>query len=438
MKIDSQGLPAALIADELNEQMRKNPYVVVTAPPGAGKSTLLPLTILQGLSQDGDNADVSSSGQGRILVLEPRRIAARQIAMRMAEMLGEEVGHTVGYRVRFENRTSAATRIEVVTEGILTRMLIDDTTLEGISAIIFDEFHERSIHTDVALALTRELQQVLRPDLKVVIMSATIDAAGLCQELHAPLVQSEGRMFPVDIRRGKEEADTRNVAEVMARCILMAHRQHEGDILAFLPGQADIMRCHDLLKDAFTDFPLTHLCPLYGQLTPAEQHRAIAPSPEGQRKIVLATNIAETSLTIEGVRIVVDSGLCRTMVFDSQSSLSRLQTVRISLDMAKQRSGRAGRVAAGVCFRLWTMATEHRMDEQRTAEILTADLAPMLLDVAAWGESRVERLPWLTPPPRAAVAEATKLLTSLGALADGKITPRGRELAKLPDRKSVG
>lgn len=445
-------LPAYSIAADVNRRLRESACLVVTAPPGAGKSTVLPLTMLDGLDDLSRNPGASnpskepaaSCSSGKILMLEPRRLAARAVAERMAELLGEDVGQTVGYRVRFESKVSAATRIIVVTEGILTRMLIDDPTLDGVDVVIFDEFHERSIHSDVSLALTREAQQLLRPDLRVVIMSATIDATGICAALAsedgrpAPLVESEGRMFPVEVHLDETTATAENCAERVAAAVREAVAQHEGDVLAFLPGEGEIRRCEGVLAAAFAADPTIKLAMLYGNLSLAEQRRAIAPSPEGERKIVLATNIAETSLTIEGVRIVIDSGLCRTMVYDPQSSLSRLQTVRISMDMATQRSGRAGRTAPGVCFRLWTMATEHRMAEQRTAEILTADLAPMLLDVAAWGESRVERLPWLTPPPRAAVAEATKLLTSLGALADGKITARGRELAKLPTHPRIG
>lgn len=430
----AQALPAHAIADTLNARLAQQSCVIVTAPPGAGKSTVLPLTMLQAIHE------------GRIIMLEPRRIAARAVAERMADLIGEPVGKTVGYRVRFESKTSAATRIEVVTEGILTRMLIDDPALDGIATVIFDEFHERSIHTDVALALTREAQSVLRPDLHIVIMSATIDAAAICQALSsetgfpAPLIESEGRMFPVAIHHSTETATAENCTESVAQAVREAVTKHKGDVLAFLPGEGEIKRCAELLQtftERFLDEPL-YIAPLYGSLPLSEQRRAILPSRDGERKIVLATNIAETSLTIEGVRIVIDSGLCRTMVFDAQSGLSRLETVRISKDMAEQRTGRAGRVAEGVCYRLWTIATEHRMAEQRTAEILTADLAPMVLDVSAWGESHPERLPWITPPPKAAVAEATKLLTSLKAIADGRLTQHGQRLAKMPCHPRIG
>ena len=390
----------------------------MTAPPGAGKSTLLPLTILD------------AKPEGKIVMLEPRRVAARQIAERMAWMLGEPVGKTVGYRMRFEQCVSAGTRIEVVTEGILVRRLGDDPGLEGVAVVIFDEFHERSLTTDVALALTREARSVLRPDLKLVLMSATIDTTGLCAALDLPLIESEGKMFPVEVVRGAVEAVPENVAELVARTVREAHRAHEGDILAFLPGEADIRRCAELLGDSLSP---TQVFPLYGMLSGADQRRAIAPSGQGERKVVLATPIAETSLTIEGVRVVVDGGLCRKPVFDPQRGLSRLETVRISRDMAAQRTGRAGRVAPGVCYRLWSLATEQRMADIRVPEVLEADLAPTVLDIAAWGENHPERLSWLTPPPSYALTQARRLLVSLDAVDEsGAITPHGRRLAALP------
>ena len=411
-------LPAGGIAARVNESLRSVPRLVVTAPPGAGKSTLLPLTMLQAM------------GEGRIIVLEPRRIAARQIAERMAEMIGERVGETVGYRVRFETRVSKATRIEVVTEGILTRMMVDDATLDGISAVVFDEFHERSLTSDVALALVREVQQVLRPDLRIVIMSATIDTSTLCEALDAPLVESDGRMHHVDIIHADDDIDPRGIADAVARTVAKAHRQHDGDILAFLPGQAEIERCLEMLSGSLG---ATRVLPLYGMLSPQEQRLAISPSGDGERKVVLATPVAETSLTIEGVRVVVDSGYCRTMVFDPRNSMSHLETVRISLDMARQRAGRAGRVADGVCYRLWTRPLESRMDECRQPEIMDADMAPTLLDVAAWGGGDVMSLPWLTPPPQAHVASASALLRSLGAVDEaGHITRHGRSMQQMP------
>ena len=405
------------MAGKVNDVLSERGRAVVTAPPGAGKSTLLPLTILE-------------SVPGKVLMLEPRRVAARQIAERMAWMMGEPVGKTVGYRMRFEHKVSADTRVEVLTEGVLVRWLVDDPGLDGVSVVIFDEFHERSITTDVALALTREAQQVLRPDLKILLMSATIDTEALCRELDAPLVESKGKMFPVEVLRGKEEAKPENAAELVALTVRLAHRDNEGDILAFLPGEADIRRCAELLGTALAP---TQVFPLYGMLSAAEQRKAIAPSAAGERKVVLATPIAETSITIEGVRVVVDSGLCRKPVFDPQRGLNRLETVRISQDMAAQRTGRAGRVAPGVCYRLWSLATEQRMASIRVPEILEADLAPTVLDIAAWGESHPERLSWLTPPPAYSLSQARQLLQSLDAVDDvGRITPHGRKLAALP------
>lgn len=391
--------------------------LIVTAPPGAGKSTVLPLTILEAFPE------------GKILMLEPRRVAARQIAERMAFLMGEPVGKTVGYRIRFETRVSRETRIEVLTEGILTRMLVEDPALEGVSAVIFDEFHERNLQSDEALALTRQAQALLREDLRIVIMSATIDTEALSKTLDAPVIQSEGKMYPVEIRRA-QEATPETVAQLVARTVLEAHRHEKGDILAFLPGEAEIRRCADLLASALGD---THICPLYGMLSNERQKSAIAPSAAGERKVVLATPIAETSLTIEGVRVVVDGGLCRRLVVDARSGLSHLETVRISLDMATQRTGRAGRVAPGVCYRLWSAATESRMAAVRSPEILSADLSSLVLDVAAWGESNINQLPWLTPPPSAHVTEAQKLLRSLGAIdSQGAVTAHGKRMDRLP------
>lgn len=442
-------LPASQIAVGVNEALHTNSSLVVTAPPGAGKSTLLPLTIL------------SSLGEGeKILMLEPRRLAARQIAERMAQMLGEQVGETVGYRVRFESRVSKRTRIEVLTEGILTRMIVDDATLDGVSVVIFDEFHERSINSDLALAMTRQAQQIIRPDLKVVIMSATIDTSNICAALQAPLIESEGRMFPVELHYADKDTDPRDIAAAAASTTIEAYKKYEGDILVFLPGQAEIEHCYELLSKSqhFTASPSqpintsTHqhlttstsqpttttphhltIHPLYGNLSSEDQRRAIAPSAPGERKIVIATPIAETSITIEGVRVVIDAGLCRQVVFDARTGLSHLETVRISMDMATQRMGRAGRVAEGVCYRLWTKASEHLMAEQRKPEIEEADLAPMLLDTAAFGESDAEALPWLTMPPRAGVFKAKELLTALGAIDEnGNITSIGKRMATLP------
>lgn len=422
-------LPAYQIADAVNQKLAESSNLVITAPPGAGKSTLLPLTILNACN-------------GKILMLEPRRLAARQIAERMASILGESVGKTVGYRVRFENKTSKDTRIEVLTEGILTRMLVNDATLDGVSIVIFDEFHERSINSDLALALTRQAQEIIRPDLKMVIMSATIDTTAICQTLQAPLIESQGKMFPVETVYAPDDINVYDVVQEMVATIVRAHHDHHGDILAFLPGQGEILKCEEMLNEMIAKagessadniWAATTVYPLYGNLSPEKQRSAIAPSQEGSRKIVLATPIAETSLTIEGVRIVVDSGLCRKLVYDNRTGLSQLKTVRISKDMATQRRGRAGRVAEGICYRLWTQTSEHLMEDQRRPEIEDADLSSMVLDIAAFGENKPESLPWFTLPPTANLLSAKSLLVPLRAIhEDGSITALGKEMASLP------
>lgn len=410
-------LPVSAIAGAVSESLERTPRLVITAPPGAGKSTLLPLSILE------------ATREGKILMLEPRRLAARQVALRMAAMLGEAVGRTVGYRVRFDTCVSAATRVEVLTEGILERMLVADPILDGVSAVIFDEFHERSLASDTALALTLEAQNVIRPDLRIVVMSATLDASALCRRLDAPHLHAEGRMFEVDIVH-LDDFDSRDCASAVALAVRKAHREQEGDILAFLPGQSEIEKCAELLGAALST---TRILPLYGMLPPERQRCVLTADPAGYRRVVLATPIAETSLTIEGITTVVDSGLCRKLVFDPSSGLSRLATVGISLDMAVQRTGRAGRLCRGTCYRLWSKGAEHRMRDSREPEIMTADLAPLVLDIATWGESDPMRLPWITPPPPGHVSSGQELLRSLGALdAFGRITPEGRGLAELP------
>ena len=405
-------LPAYSIAEEVNKALGNHTSVVITAPPGAGKSTVLPLTILEGM-------------KGKGIVLEPRRLAARQIAERMASLLDESVGETVGYRMRFETKVSPRTRLEVITEGILTRMLVSDPTLDGVDFVIFDEFHERSLASDTAFALVREAQNMIRPDLKIIIMSATIDASSICTVLGAKLIESEGRMFPVTPIYVAPEREIPTTDEV-ARLIIRAQREQDGDILVFLPGEAEIRRVAEALPNDST------IMPLYSRLTPSEQRAAIAPSPDGKRKTVLATSIAETSLTIEGVRVVIDSGLCRTMVFDKRNGMSHLETVRISLDMATQRMGRAGRLSEGVCYRMWAQSAEHGMQECRRPEILDADLSSLVLDITAWGASDIEALPWLTLPPRGNVYQAQALLESLGAIRNGSITELGKRMSHIP------
>lgn len=411
-------LPAVTVADSLAEALRSVHAAVVVAPPGAGKSTLLPLSLLR------------SHQSGRIVMLEPRRIAARQVAARMAAMLGERVGQTVGYQIRFERKVSAMTRIEVVTEGVLARRLAEDPTLDGVDCVVFDEFHERSIQSDLTLCMVRQVRDVLRPDLNVVVMSATIDTTVLCRQLGAKEVSCEGRMFPVRVVQASEDTPKENIAEAVATTVVHAHSSHEGDILAFLPGQGDIERCAALLGDSLAP---TRICPLYGNMSMEKQAEAIAASPSGSRKVVLATPVAETSLTIEGVRVVVDSGYCRRLLYDAATGLSHLVTVRISHDMAMQRTGRAGRVAPGVCYRLWTLATDARMEEHRRPEISDADLTPMVLTLAAFGETHPATMPWLTPPPEMSLRRATEELRLLGAIDDkGTITALGRRMEAMP------
>ena len=412
------GLPVAEIIPEVKEKLSQGNTLIITAPPGAGKSTLLPLALLH----------EPWLQEKKILMLEPRRLAASSIANRMASLLQEPVGRTVGYRIRFDNQTSSQTRIEVVTEGILTRMIQNDNALEKVGLVIFDEFHERNIHADVAMAFCRESQLVLRPDLRIVVMSATMDMPQLSKLLTAPIVESKGRQYPVEIKyeRGMDE---QLIAEMAANTVRQAAQENEGDVLVFLPGQGEIKQCEEILKKTL---PLFAIHPLYGQLSPPQQQAAIMAHPKGKRKVVLATSIAETSLTIEGITVVVDTGLARTSRFDPRSALSRLVTVRISKDMADQRAGRAGRLGPGVCYRLWTKATHERLAPFRTPEILEADLASLLLDIAHWGIDNIHHLSWLTAPPSGALAQASDTLHQLDALVKGKITPHGREIHQLP------
>lgn len=410
-------LPVTDIINEVKSHLKNQNTLIVNAPPGAGKSTLLPLTLLD---------EPWLTGQ-KIIMLEPRRLAAKTIAMRMADLWGDKVGETIGYRVRFENRVSATTRIEVVTEGILTRMLHSDNALEGVGLVIFDEFHERSIHADVAMALCREAQQVLRPDLRMMVMSATLNMPQLTALLKASVAVSEGRQYPVDVFYvgGQDEF---LLPEVTARVVVKATKEHEGDVLVFLPGEGEIRKCAELLKRDLKDFAIH---PLYGMLPQGEQYLAIMPNKFGKRKVVLATSIAETSLTIEGIKIVVDTGFGRVSRFDPKSGLSRLETVQISRDSADQRAGRAGRLSPGVCYRMWTAATHQRLAEHRTPEIMEADLAALVLDLAQWGITNIEQLTWLSPPPKASVTQALETLTNLNAIENGRITEHGKQLHQL-------
>ena len=417
--MDYPPLPIDSALPELAAALRARNAAVLVAPPGAGKTTRVPLIL----------AGADWIKNRRILVLEPRRLAARAAAERMAQTLGERVGETVGLRVRFGSKVSRKTRIEIVTEGIFTRLILDDPMLDGVAAVLFDEFHERSLDADLALALARDAQQGLREDLRLLVMSATIDGARVGALLgDAPVIESAGRAFPVATRYAGR--DTRNIEQQMVDVIARALRADHGSLLAFLPGAAEIRRTLSLLEnrtDASTD-----VVALFGALAGDEQMRAIAPAAPGRRKIVLATSIAETSITIEGVRIVVDSGLSRVPRYEPDVGVTRLETVRVSRAAADQRRGRAGRTEPGLCYRLWDEPQTAALEPFARPEILAADLSSFALDLAAWGTG-ADKLAFLDPPPRAAMTEANTLLAELGAIDDdGRITDEGRHLRRLP------
>jgi ATP-dependent helicase HrpB len=410
-------LPITAIIPDVKLQLLKQNTLLVQAPPGAGKSTILPLALMDEPYLQGK----------KIIVLEPRRLATRSVAYRMAELLGEEIGERIGYQIRFENRVKSSNKIIVVTEGILTRMLQSDNALEDIGLVIFDEFHERSIHADLSLALCRESQQVLRPDLRILIMSATLNAQAINEQLQAPVLTSEGKQYPVDIFYAGDQ-DERLLPEITARLVLESAKKHTGDILVFLPGEGEIRKTAELLKPDANTFAIH---PLYGMLPQAQQFAAIMPNKGGKRKIVLATSIAETSLTIEGVKIVVDSGFSKMQRFDPKSGLSRLETIQIAKDSADQRAGRAGRLSAGVCYRMWTPATQARLKSHRVPEILEADLASLVLDLFVWGIQDINQLFWISQPPAAHVAQAMDVLVQIGAIENGKLTAHGKQIHQL-------
>jgi ATP-dependent helicase HrpB len=369
-----------------------------------------------------------------MIMLEPRRLAARSVAMRMAEELEEEAGQTVGYRVRFENAVSANTRIEVVTEGILTRMIQTDNSLEGVGLVIFDEFHERSLQADLALALCYQAQQVLRPDLRILIMSATLDGEKISTLFNsAPIVTSLGRQFPITHHYIEPDKDV-NISVNTMRAIKKALREQQGDMLVFLPGAGEIQRVFTMLEEEGVG---TKVVPLYGDLPFKKQQEAILPDANGARKIVLATSIAETSLTIEGITTVIDSGYARVPRFDTRSGLTRLETVKVTRDAADQRAGRAGRLGPGVCYRLWPQSSHHLLQPTRQPEIMEADLATLVLELANWGVNDLNELTWLTPPPAGTVSQARELLKSLEALEENRITIRGKEMLKLPTHPRI-
>ncbi|WP_333495947.1 ATP-dependent helicase HrpB [Kluyvera sp. CHPC 1.251] len=411
-------LPVASILPELLHALQQSPQVLLNAPTGAGKSTWLPLQILR-----------EGSINGRILLLEPRRLAARNVAQRLAELLGEKPGETVGYRMRAETCVGPTTQLEVVTEGILTRMIQHDPELSGVGLVILDEFHERSLQADLALALLLDVQQGLRDDLKLLIMSATLDNDKLQRLLpDAPVVISEGRAFPVDRRYQSLPAHQR-FDEAVAIATAELLRQESGSLLLFLPGVGEIQRVQNYLAERVADDVL--LCPLYGALPLSEQRQAILPAPSGKRKVVLATNIAETSLTIEGIRLVVDSAQERVARFDVRSGLTRLITQRVSQASMTQRAGRAGRLEPGVCVHLLAKDQAERAAAQSEAEILQSDLSSLLLELLQWGCNDPSQLCWLDTPPAVNLAAARRLLTQLGALADERLTAKGQKMAAL-------
>jgi len=415
-------LPIEEALPALKAALADRSTAVLVAPPGAGKTTMVPLALLN---------EPWTAG-GRLIVLEPRRLAARAAAARMAQTLGEPVGETVGFRVRMQSKVSARTRIEVVTEGVFTRMILSNPGLDGVAAVLFDEFHERSLDADLGLALARDSQGLLREDLRVLVMSATLDGARVARLLgEAPVIESLGRMFPVETRYlGR---DTRlNLTDQVVRAVITALAETTGSLLVFLPGQGEIRRAAQMLADRLADRPI-EIAPLYGALDVRDQDRAIAPVPEGLRKVVLATSIAETSLTIQGVRVVIDSGFSRVARYDPARGLTRLETVRVSQASANQRRGRAGRTEPGVCYRLWDEAETRALPAFGRPEILDTDLSRLALDLARWGARSADALAFLDPPPEAAWREARALLGRLGVLdGQGDLTPHGRTVAELP------
>lgn len=419
ISMPSEPLPVESVLPQLAETLATSSRAILVAPPGAGKSTRVPLALLQ----------AGWLGGQRVLLLEPRRIAARAVARFMAQSLGEGVGQTVGYRMRGESRVGPHTRVEVVTEGVLTRLIQADPALEGVGLVIFDEFHERSLHADLGLALTAQVQELLRSDLRLLVMSATIDAERVADLLGGvPVIESHGRMHPVTTHY-LEAPVGGPIEPAMAQSIQKALRAHPGDLLAFLPGVGEIRRTAERLASLE---PSIDVLPLHGALPPAEQDRALRPSPLGCRKVVLATPIAQTSLTVQGVQVVIDGGYTRAPRYSPRTGMARLETVRVSIAAADQRRGRAGRLGPGVCYRLWTEAEHRHLLPADRPEILEADLTALALELAAWGVCDAQELKWLDPPPAAAYAQAVVLLKHLKALdSQGRITERGRRSLEL-------
>ena len=417
----TSSLPIEPILPELCATLHRHNNLVLQAPPGAGKTTCVPLALLRQEWLQGKN----------IIMLEPRRIAARTAARRMAAMLGQSVGHTVGYRTRTDTAVGPTTRVQVVTEGVLARMLQSDPALEAFGVVIFDEFHERSVHADLGLALALQSQNLLRPDLRILVMSATLDGQAVARLLgDAPIITSEGRSFAVETIHLEKRAEQR-LEQTVAATVVRALRHAEGDLLVFLPGVAEIRRVESVLNQSNLPGNVV-IAPLHGNLPQELQDRAIQPTPAGKRKVVLSTSIAETSLTIEGVRGVIDSGLMRVPRFSPRNGMSRLETIAVTRAAADQRRGRAGRVAEGRCYRLWTLADDAALIPHSAPEILDADLLPLALELAEWGVHNPAELRWIDAPPAAAFAQARQLLADLGALHGGNITPHGKQMARLP------
>lgn len=416
--VNSLDFPIVRVIPQFLKDFEQEHTLILKAETGAGKSTILPLALI----------DYAKKLHQKIIMLEPRRLAAKSIAQRMADLLNEPLGKTVGYSIRFESAKSEETIIEVVTEGILTKMLVTDPELTEYCTVIFDEFHERSIHADLGLALAKSLQQKKRNDLKLIIMSATFNEDNLAASLKAHVIKSAGRSYPVTIKYAGEQSGGL-IEETIAHQIITASKQQQGDILVFLPGQGEILKVHELLRNQLND---VLVCPLYGQLPWHKQQRAILPDNSGRRRVVLATSIAETSLTIEGIKIVVDSGLGRNSIYNPKNGLSGLVTEAISQDEADQRSGRAGRLVPGICYRMWSESAHMIKKPHRTPEILVNDLSPLLLDLYAKNISDTQALFWVTPPPIDKIYEAEKLLTQLEAISNNAITVLGKEMNLLP------
>jgi len=414
--------PVLEVLSDLQIALSNNSIVILQAPPGAGKSTILPLELMS----------EPWLGKQKMLMLEPRRLAAKSVAQRMASLRQESIGDSVGYRVRFDTRVSDKTILEVVTEGILTRMIQSDNSLEGVGLVIFDEFHERSLQADLALALCLQVQQVLRPDLRILIMSATLDAEALRKSLgEIPVITSKGKHYPI-VTHHLNYKDEEPLHQKIVSAVRKAIREEEGDVLVFLPGAGEIQRAAETLEQLSLG---VRIHTLFADLSYKQQEEALLPDASGQRKVVLSTSIAETSLTIEGVKVVIDSGYARVPRFDLRSGLTRLETIRVTKDAAEQRRGRAGRLGPGVCYRLWP--ENLALVPQRKPEILEADLAPLLLELFNWGVKSANELTWITTPPTGAWNQAVELLEQLGAIEKNVITEQGKAMLKLPTHPRI-